>query len=213
MNIVLVCAIIGVLSGWACWFLADRLTSEARGGVPAPRALGLLSTVGGGSLLAVAAQRSGGRVSVVVSVAILAAPLLITLLTDAQSRLVFPVVLIPGLLAALGIAATKPDGVLPALVSGAVAAAITTLIVVLSRWIWSSEEPPLGSGDILITTAIGAALGPEDTLRVLFAGMVFAAVAAAALLLTRRAGRHGVIPYGAFLCAAALVGLALEGGR
>ncbi len=210
---VLICAVIGALFGWVSWAVADRLTGEARDGVPSPRALGLLSAVGGSSLLAISAQRSGGNVTVVVTVAILAFPLLITLLTDAQARLVFPVVLLPGLLAALGIAATKPEGVLPALVSGAVAAAITTLIVMLSRWIWSSSEPPLGSGDILITAAIGAALGPANTPRVLFAGMVFAAVAAGALLLTRRAGRHGVIPYGAFLCAAALAGIALEGGR
>ena len=102
---------------------------------------------------------------------------------------------------------------MPALVSGGIAAAITTLIVVLSRWLWSSEEAPLGSGDIVITTAIGAALGPEHTPRVLLAGMVLAAVAAAALLLTRRAERQSVIPYGAFLCTAALVGLALVGGE
>jgi prepilin signal peptidase PulO-like enzyme (type II secretory pathway) len=169
--------------------------------------------VGAGSLLAIVAQRSGGNAFVVVTVAILAAPLLITLLTDAQSRLVFPVVLIPGLLAALGIAATRPEGMLPALFSGGIAAGVTTLVVVLARWVWSSGEAPLGSGDILITAAIGAAMGPEDTPRVLFAGMVCAAFAAGVLLLTHRAERHGVIPYGAFLCGAALVGLALQGGR
>jgi prepilin signal peptidase PulO-like enzyme (type II secretory pathway) len=210
---ILACAVIGGLSGWGCWIVADRLTGEARSGAPSPRALGLLSAVGGSSLLAIAARRSGGNLSVVVIVAILAAPLLITLLTDVQARLVFPVVLIPGVLTALGIAATGPEGLLPALVSGGVAAAITALLVVLSRWIWSSGETPLGSGDILITAAIGAALGPEDTPRALFAGMVFAAVGAGVLLLTHRAERHEAIPYGAFLCAAALVGLALGGGR
>jgi prepilin signal peptidase PulO-like enzyme (type II secretory pathway) len=211
--VVLIGAVLGVLLGWGCWAVADRLTDAAPGGVRSPRAMGLLAAVGGGSLLVIAAQRSGGNVSVVVTVAILAAPLLITLLTDFRSRLVFPAVLIPGGLAALGIAATSPEGAQPALVSGGVAAAVTALLVVLSRWVWSSGETPLGSGDIFITAMIGAALGPEGAARALFAGMMFAAVAAGALLLTRRAERHGVIPYGAFLCAAALVGLALEGGR
>ncbi len=95
-----------------------------------------------------------------------------------QARLVFPVVLIPGFLAALVIAATQPGGVLPALVSGGVAAGVTALLVVLARWIWSSEEALLGSGDILIAAAIGAALGPDDTPRVLLMGMVLAAVTA-----------------------------------
>jgi leader peptidase (prepilin peptidase)/N-methyltransferase len=193
--------------------VADRLTRAAQDSARSPRTLGPFSIAGGAGLLGIAAQRSGGHASVVVTVAILAAPLLITFLTDLRARLVFPVVLIPGFLAALGIAATSPEGVLPALACGGVAAAATALLVVLSRWIWSSEEAPLGSGDILITAAIGAALGPEHTARVLFAGIVVAAVAAGALLLARRVERHDVIPYGAFLCGTALVGLALQGGR
>jgi prepilin signal peptidase PulO-like enzyme (type II secretory pathway) len=99
--------------------------------------------------------------------------------------------------------------VLPALISGVAAAAVTAVLVVLSRRIWSGGESPLGSGDILVTAAIGVALGPHDTPRVLFAGMLLAAVAAGLLLLTRRARRDDVIPYGAFLCGPALVALAL----
>lgn len=210
---VLICAVFGVLSGWGCWTVADRLVRNVRDGAPSPRTLGLFSAAGGAALVAIAAQRSGRNVSVVATVAILAAPLLITLLTDLSARLVFPVVLVPGLLAALGIAAATPEGVLPAFASGAIASAITTLIVVLARWLWSSGEAPLGSGDILITAAIGAAIGPEHTPRVLFAGMVLAALAAGALVFTRRAARHDTLPYGAFLCAAALAWLALHGGR
>jgi len=39
--------------------------------------------------------------------------------------------------------------------------------------------------------------------------MAIRALAAGLLLLTRRAHRHDVLPYGAFLCGAALVALAL----
>jgi leader peptidase (prepilin peptidase)/N-methyltransferase len=205
--------IIGFLLGGVSWAAARMLTAGTRQRPWDERVPLLLSGLCGAALLVVATLHSGGNLATVVIVAILAVPLLVTLLTDVQARLVFPVVLIPGFLAALVIAATQPGGVLPALVSGGVAAGVTALLVVLARWIWSSEEAPLGSGDILITAAIGAALGPDDTPRVLLMGMVLAAVTAGALLLTRRAGRYDVIPYGAFLCGAALVGLALHGGK
>jgi leader peptidase (prepilin peptidase)/N-methyltransferase len=209
----IVVLIIGFLLGGASGVVARTLTAETKERLSDERGPLLLSGLCGAALLAVSSLRSGGDAGTVATTAILAVPLLVTLMTDVRSRHVFPVVLVPGLLVALGIAATRPDSVLPALLSGGVAAAVTALLVVLARWIWSSEEAPLGSGDILITAAIGVALGPDNTPRVLLAGMVFAAVVAGALLLTRRAGRHDVIPYGAFLCGSALVGLALQGGR
>lgn len=202
---------IGFLLGGVSWVIARMLTAETRERTGIERVPLLFSGLCGAAILAVSTLRSGGDAETVVITAMLAVPLLVTLLTDVRSRLVFPVVLIPGILAALGIAATRPEGVLPALLTGGIAALVTALLVVLARWIWSSEEAPLGSGDILITAAIGAALGPDATPRVLLAGMVFAAIAAGALLLTGRAGRHDVFPYGAFLCASALAGLALQG--
>jgi leader peptidase (prepilin peptidase)/N-methyltransferase len=205
--------IAGFLLGGASWGMATMLTTETSERAWDERVPLLLSGLCGAALLLVPTLRSGGDATTVALIALLAVPLLVTLLTDVRSRLVFPVVLIPGLLVALGIAATGPEGVLPSLLTAGVAAVVTALLVVLARWIWSSEEAPLGSGDILITAAIGAALGPDDTPRVLLMGMVFAAIAAGALLLTRRAGRHDVIPYGAFLCGSALVGLALQAGR
>lgn len=204
--------VIGFLLGGISWVVARMLTAESSEDTWNDRVPLLLSSLCGAALLAVPTLRSGGNATTVATIAILAVPLLVTLLTDLRSRLVFPVVLIPGILAALGIAATRPEGVLPALLTGGIATAVTALLVVLARWIWSNEEAPLGSGDILITATIGAALGPDATPRVLLAGMVSAAFAAGMLLLTGRAGRHDVIPYGAFLCGSALVGLALQGG-
>jgi leader peptidase (prepilin peptidase)/N-methyltransferase len=125
---------------------------------------------------------------------------------------VFPIILLPGLLLALALAAAGLLGMpLPAaLISGGAAAAVTALLVALSRWISpGSKEPPLGSGEILIAATIGAMLGPDETPLVLFAGVMLGAAAAGLLLLTRRARRHDVIPYGAFLCGPALVALAL----
>jgi prepilin signal peptidase PulO-like enzyme (type II secretory pathway) len=201
---------IGFLLGWASWVVAVRLTAGARGGALSSRGLLLLSGLSGSGVLAASAVRSGGNVATVAVVALLAIPLLITLLTDILARLIFPAVLMPGLLLALVVAATGPQGVVPAFISGGGAATAAAVLVAASRWIWSgAEEPPLGSGEILIAATIGAMLGPNDTPIVLFAGMVLGAAAAGLLLRTRRAQREDAIPYGAFLCGSALVALAL----
>jgi prepilin signal peptidase PulO-like enzyme (type II secretory pathway) len=205
-------AVIGFLLGCASWVVAMKLTAEARVGTREERALLLLSGVFGCGVLAISALRSGGDPIQVVVSALLAFPLLITLLTDILARLIFPAVLLPGLLVALTLAAAGPLG-LPlqaALISAGGAAFVTAVFVALSRWIWSgSHEPPLGSGEILIAATIGAMLGPDGTPVALFAGVVLAAAAAGLLLLTRSARREDAIPYGAWLCGAALAALAL----
>lgn len=191
--------------------MAARLTAEARD-APLGRALALLAGGCGGGLLAVSTIRSGGDAATVAIDAALGVPILITLLTDIRAQLVFPAVLLPGLLMALAFAAS---GLLDvplraSLISGGGAAAATALLFVLSRWIWSGRDgSPLGSGDILVAATIGAMLGPDETPRVLLAGMMLGAVVAGLLLLAGRAHREDRIAYGAFLCGAALVALAL----
>jgi leader peptidase (prepilin peptidase) / N-methyltransferase len=207
-----VSAIIGFLLGGASWVAAEKLTAAPRRSTRAERAVLLLAGASGAFVLALSAVRSGGDTATVAVVAILAVPLLVTLLTDVLARLVFPVVILPGLLGALALAAVGLLGVpLPAsLITGGGAALIAALLVTAARRIWSgSEEPPLGSGEILIAATIGAILGPDKTPAVLFAGMMLGAVMAVLLLLTRRARQQDLIPYGAFLCASALVALAL----
>ena len=191
---------------------AEKLTVAARGSTRAEKAVLLLAGACGAVVLALSAVRSGGDATTVAVVAILAIPLLITLLTDVLARLVFPVVILPGLLGALALAAVGLLGVpLPAaLISGGGAALVAALLVAASHRIWSGgEEPPLGSGEILIAATIGAMLGPDQTPAVLFVGVMLGAVMAALLLLTRRARQQDLIPYGAFLCGSALVALAL----
>ena len=148
MLTIAISVIIGFLLGGASWVVARMLTAETREAHGGPSAFHSCSRV-------CAAPRCSRSPPLPFRwrcrrpwrlVAMLAVPLLVTLLTDLRSRLVFPVVLMPGLLAALGIAATRPEGVLPALICGGVAAAVTALLVVLARWIWSSEEVPSAAG-------------------------------------------------------------------
>jgi prepilin signal peptidase PulO-like enzyme (type II secretory pathway) len=207
-----VSAIIGFLLGGASWVTAEKLTAGARVSPRPERAVLFLAGASGAVVLALSAVRSVSNAATVGVVAILMTPLLITLLTDVLARLVFPVVIVPGLLAGLALAAVGPQGVpLPAaLISGGGAALIAALLVAASRRIWSGgEEPALGSGEILIAATIGAMLGPDETPTVLFAGVMLGAVMAGLLLLTGRARQQDPMPYGAFLCGCALVALAL----
>jgi prepilin signal peptidase PulO-like enzyme (type II secretory pathway) len=209
-----VAAIAGIAVGWVSWLVAATLTPEAHRGlfgngtrrhVPL-----LISCVIMGSLATIASVRSGGDFLATTTFILLAAPLLVTLLTDIRARLVFPAVLAPGLLAALVVATAEPGRLLAVLITGAVAGGVVAVLVLLSRWLWSgSDETPLGSGEILIVATIGAMLGPDRTPIVLFAGMGLAAAVAGLLLLTGRAQRAEPMPYGACLCAAGLVALAM----
>jgi leader peptidase (prepilin peptidase)/N-methyltransferase len=213
LNPLPLAAIVGALVGSACWAAASRLTAEARLGKWDARALLPVSAFAGAVLLMVSALRSEGDPMRIAVVAILAAPILTTLLTDLLARLVYPVVLLPGLLAALALAAAGAP-VLPALpaalATGVIAGGIAALFAAFARWRWpEAEETPLGSGDALIAATAGAMLGPERAPAALFAGMALGAVAAALLLVTHRADPEDPIPYGAFLCAATLAALAL----
>jgi leader peptidase (prepilin peptidase)/N-methyltransferase len=62
----------------------------------------------------------------------------------------------------------------------------------------------MGSGDITIATLIGAMVGLQRVVPVLFFGGILVAVASLVLLATRRASTRTFVPYGAGLCAAAL---------
>lgn len=207
-----VAAVIGAAVGGASWAAARRLAAgqvESLADARLGRALPVVCVALGGGALALAAQRSGGDAAVLARVALLGAPLLVTLATDLLARLVFPLVLLPGWLLALGFAAAGPGGVTGPLIASAAAGGVAAVLVVLAGRVWrDAAETPLGSGEILIAATAGAILGPQRTLPVLFAGVLLGALAAAALLLSGRGGRQDVLPYGALLCVATLVGVA-----
>lgn len=207
-------ALVGILLGWGSWVMATRLTTDAQDGTAQysrpSLAPPLIASGLTGALFAIAAHRSGNDLRGLATVAILTAPLVVTVLTDLLARLVFPAVLASGLVAALAVAAVGPLGLEASVISGAVAAAVATLLVVVSRRLWPhSAETPLGSGEILIAATAGAMLGPAQTPSVLFVSMVLAAAVAGILLRTGSGRRDDPIPYGACLCACALVAVAL----
>lgn len=213
MLVTAAAATIGMLLGWGSWVVGRRIAAgqvETLADAWMRRALPVVCVALGGGAMALAASRSGGDAVVLVRVGLLGAPLLTTLATDLLARLVYPLVLLPGWLLALGLAATGPGGVTGSLVASAVAGGAAALLALLAGRLWpDAAETPLGEGEIFIAAAAGAMLGPERTLPALFAGMVLGAVVAGLLLATRRREGEDVLPYGAFLCLATLMALAL----
>lgn len=69
----------------------------------------------------------------------------------------------------------------------------------------------LGFGDVKLAMLLGAMLGLQQILPALALGLLLAGGGSLALLLTRRARRDSMVPYGAFLAAAGIV--VLLGGR
>lgn len=206
---ILIFAIVGGVAGWGSWIVADRLTRPARAEAEASRSFLLLASLAGGGVLAGAAHEFGSESATLTGIAIVMIPILVTLLTDALAKLVFPVVVVPGALAALAIAALGPLGFGAALTAGAIAAGVTALFVIAARFVWfEAGEIPLGSGDVLIAALIGTIFGPGRTLPVLLAGVFLGGGVAALLLVSRRARGEDAIPYGVFLCLAALIALA-----
>jgi leader peptidase (prepilin peptidase)/N-methyltransferase len=81
----------------------------------------------------------------------------------------------------------------------------------LGRFLYRGQEP-MGSGDITIATMIGAMVGLQRVLPALFLGGLLVAVVSLFLLGLRRAGGRTFLPYGAGLCAGALLVLLLPDG-
>ncbi len=68
----------------------------------------------------------------------------------------------------------------------------------------------LGFGDVKLAMLLGAMLGLQQVFPALVLGILLAGCSGMILLLTKRAGRHSTLPYGAFLAAAGI--LMLLGG-
>ncbi|HZU05019.1 MAG TPA: A24 family peptidase [Chloroflexota bacterium] len=132
--------------------------------------------------------------------------LLTMLVIDYRHRWVYPALCGPG--TALGMAlapvatGSAGSGVLGALAAGGVG----LFFYELGRLGYRGQEP-LGRGDVLLAAQIGALVGWERVGAALLTGALLMAAVAAVLLVTRRRRAGDYLPYGAGLCAGALVAL------
>lgn len=100
--------------------------------------------------------------------------------------------------------------------SAALSAAVAALCILIVRWTWflARRVEGMGLGDAKLLALIAAWLGPQLTLLTFFLGVLSAALAGLLLVafaqLLARSGRRALaahLPFGAFLCAAALYSL------
>ncbi|GIW03394.1 MAG: hypothetical protein KatS3mg059_0014 [Thermomicrobiales bacterium] len=145
------------------------------------------------------------------SVLVFSVPLLVILLVDLWTRLIYTSVIYAGVLS--GLAFALADGV-NALARSVLGLAAATLIfagfyLLAIAMYHNTRVVPFGRGDIYLAAMIGAMVRWSEVIGALFYGIAIAGLAAVVILVTRRADRRQAMPYGPFLCFGALLALAL----
>ncbi len=126
-------------------------------------------------------------------------------LIDLRHRLVYPALVLASIALALVGRALSGD-VASGLLGLLIGCGALLLFYGLGRAAYGTEV--LGAGDVMLAAMIGAMAGAERVIPTLAGGAVLGAVWAVLLLATRRASRSSHIPYGASLCATAILSLA-----
>jgi len=131
----------------------------------------------------------------------LAAVLVLLAVVDLEQRRLPNVVVLPALVAASGLS----NDPLNAALAASVAFAGFLGLWALGRRLFGPGA--LGMGDVKLAAVVGAVLGWPMAVNALLAGMLLAGGFAFWLLLSGRAGRGALLPYGVFLIVAALAAL------
>ena len=134
--------------------------------------------------------------------------LLQVLRIDWQHHLIYTTVIVPGSTVALLFAAIESRGELISAVIAAVGAAfVFWLFYMLAILIYRRRA--LGRGDILLAFLIGAMARTDLVVPALLLGMLLGALGGLFLIVIGKRTRHDFIPYGAYLCAGAIIVLLL----
>ncbi len=123
---------------------------------------------------------------------------------DLEHHLLPDVLTLPGI--AVGLACSWAGGLAPlgdALVGAAVGAAVPYAVMVAYRRLRGVEG--MGLGDVKLLAMIGAFLGWRGMLLTLAVGATLGAITGVALIASGRGRRDTELPFGTFLCAAAVV--------
>lgn len=144
------------------------------------------------------------------AVLVFSLPLLMILLVDTWTRLIYTNVIYLGMLAGLIFAAL--DGGLDELIDVGLAmlAALAIFVVFFAMakvFYRSVSVVPFGRGDIYLAVMIAAMVRLDDVIRALFLGIVLAAVGGVLLIATKQVSRRQAMPYGPYLCLGALIAL------
>jgi prepilin signal peptidase PulO-like enzyme (type II secretory pathway) len=187
----------------------DRPAGSKGRGRPPIRACFEVAVAAYGMIVALRADSAGD----VVALFLCSIPLLVVLLVDWWTRVIFTNWIAAGIVLALVVAAF--DGVwsvLEALAGLAIGAAVFGAFYVLALFLYRDVRVvSLGAGDVWLAAMIGAMTGDVlAAVGTLFYGILLAAIGAGMLLLARRGTQVRALPSGAYLCAGAMIGLALQ---
>ena len=171
---------------------------------PAPAACGLTRhprrqaavVVGLPLLFVLLAGRSGS-----LTAALFAAVLVLLAAIDWEQRRLPNVVVLPALAAAVALS----DAPLAAALAAALAFAAFLGLYALGRRLYGPGA--LGMGDVKLAALVAAVVGWPAAGWALLLGVLLAGGGAALWLLSGRAGRGALLPYGAFLALGGIVGL------
>jgi leader peptidase (prepilin peptidase)/N-methyltransferase len=109
----------------------------------------------------------------------------------------------PGMVAGLAFAVAGVGPPLPEALAGMLAGALIPAAVIGTYWLIRREEG-MGWGDVKLLAMMGAFLGWRGMLLTLLAGAFLGSILGGGYLLLSGRGRKTPLPFGTFLCAAAL---------
>jgi leader peptidase (prepilin peptidase)/N-methyltransferase len=132
--------------------------------------------------------------------------LLTMLVIDYRHRWVYPALCGPGTVLGMALTPVATGSVSSGVLGALAASGLGLFFYGLGRLSYRGREP-LGRGDVLLAALIGALVGWERVGIALLTGALLVAAVAAVLLVTRRRRAGDYLPYGAGLCAGALVTL------
>jgi leader peptidase (prepilin peptidase) / N-methyltransferase len=134
--------------------------------------------------------------------------LLLILRIDWQHHLIYTVVIVPGSILALFLAVLQSQSALiSSLIAGIIAALLFGVFYTLAIFIYRKRA--LGRGDILLAFLIGVMARLDEMVPALLLGMLLGAFGGLFLIAIGKRTRHDFIPYGAYLCAGAIIVLLL----
>lgn len=123
---------------------------------------------------------------------------------DLEHMILPDVLTLPGVVLGLLFALLGgPTPFVDAAIGSVLGAALPLAIIWAYRWLRGVEG--MGLGDVKLLAMLGAFLGWQGMLLTLALGAVAGAVVGVGLMVTRRGSRQTELPFGTFLCAAALV--------
>ena len=146
--------------------------------------------------------------------AVFSVPLLVVLLVDWWTRLIYTNVIGLGLILALGAAAAEGwSELVNAAISAMGTAVVFGLLFVTAALLSRNVRfVPFGPGDVFLAAMIGAMVRFPAVVWTLSLGVFSAGLILLVLLVTKRVSPRTAVPYGPFLCAGALVSLAISPG-